>query len=661
MGIWQTRYIPLAIYTAILSLCLFPNSAFYAQTFQETVDSLIKQLPNVQAAEAHVDLLNEISYTNRRISGDSTLKYGRMARKAAIEVDYFRGQSIAHKNIGIGHYKMATPRDSMVYHYEKAITFAEKINDYYTQAACYNNLALLFSYKEKPYTVIQYYLIGIDIFDTHIKEEKSLKALMLANLAQFHGALEEYDKGLGYMERAFDIARRNNYTQILSIYADDYGRILIKKKQFERAAEIFAEGLRLNEALADKSSKAWNWSYQVDLAIAQQECEKAEKQAKLAYDYAVQEKMAEPATYNTLGFAKVALCKKEYDKVLEYGKQMLEEHGAQNADLIIKTVNIKQEARLLLAKAMEGKGKFEEAYFYTQTYHAINDSILQKQKLAHAAEMETKYQLVEKEKAINFLQGEQSITNRFIRRLWTFLGIIALAGLYIFYLLFKRKEANELIKTKNEELEKYIASNLQLENFAYIASHDLRSPLSNITSFAQLLKKETKNRLADVEIEYLNFIDSSAENMMVLLEDIMKFSMLQKSLISKEKIHLSEFVMDFLEGNKKLIKEHQVEVTTEIDVAYLNADRSKLQQLMQNLLANAIKYRKVDEIPKVAISILSKKGAAVFSMKDNGIGIEPTYFERIFLLFKRLHNKTEYQGTGIGLAICKKIVDMHGG
>ena len=515
MGIWQKKYIPIAIYATILFTCLILPKPSFTQTFQETVDSLIQQLPTIIETEAQVDLLNEISYTNRRISGDSTLKYGWLAQQAAIKMDYIKGQSIAHKNIGIAHYKMGSPKDSMIFHYENAIELAEKIKDYYTQAACYNNLALLFSYKEKPYTVIQYYLKGIDIFDTHIKEEKSLKALMLANLAQFHGSLEEYDKGLLYIERAFKIARRNKYTYIIGIYADDYGRILIKKKQYEKAAKIFEEGLKINEALADEASKVWNWSYQVELALAQKQCAKAERLVKKAYDYALQKHMTETIIYNTLGFAKVALCKNDYSAVLKYGDQLIAKGADPSMDLIIKTVDVEQEARALIVAALERKGDFGKAYFYAKTYHAVNDSILQKRKLAQAIELETKYQSTEKEKAIEFLQREQTITNRYINRLWGFLGIIILAGAYILYLLYKSKEADKLIKTKNQELEKYISSNLQLENFAFIASHDLRTPLSNITNFAQLLKRTAKDRLYQVEIQYLNFVDNGAKDMMV--------------------------------------------------------------------------------------------------------------------------------------------------
>ncbi len=660
MGIWQKKYTPLIIYAVLLLISLCPKVSL-AQTYQETIDSLIQQLPTINEGEAHVDLLNAISYNNRRISGDSTLKYGRLAHTAAIKAGYIKGQSIAHKNMGIGFYKMSASKDSMVYHYEKAIELAEIINDYATQAACYNNLALLFSYKEKPYTVIQYYLKGIEIFDNNIKKEKSIKALMLANLGQFHSALGEYDKAVIYIERAFEVARRNKYTQILSIYADDYGRILTKTKQFEKATNIFAEGLKLNEALADEPSKVWNWTYQADLALAQKQCKKAEKWVNKAYNYALDKNMTENLTYNTLGLARVALCKKDYSKVLKYGKKILEIGKSSGRDLIIKTVNIEQEARKLIAEAMEAQGQFEQAYFFVKAYHEINDSIFQKQKLAQTIELEAKYRSHEKEKAIAYLQTEQEVTNRFINRLWTFVGIIVLAGLYILYLLYKRKEASQLIKKKNQELKKYIDSNLQLENFAFIASHDLRTPLSNIINFAQLLKRTTADRLQIDEMEYLNFIDNSAKDMTLLLNDIMAYSTLQNSQVKKEKINLVELVQEVLQQNEQIIAQHEVKIQTELATSFIKGDRSKLSQLLHILLNNSIKYRQPDKTPNIVLSAFTDNKSAVFSVKDNGIGIENTYFEKIFLLFKRLHNKKEYQGTGIGLALCKKIIDMHDG
>ena len=149
--------------------------------------------------------------------------------------------------------------------------------------------------------------------------------------------------------------------------------------------------------------------------------------------------------------------------------------------------------------------------------------------------------------------------------------------------------------------------------------------------------------------------------MITLVDDLMNFSSLQKSTIKKEKIYLQDFIKKILDLNKSFIQEQQATIDVKIDTPYIYGDRSKLLQLFQNLILNAIKFHKRDEKPKVLINCFANSDNCLVNIKDNGIGIDPDYFDKIFLLFKRLHNKSNYEGTGIGLTICKKIVAMHQG
>ena len=146
-----------------------------------------------------------------------------------------------------------------------------------------------------------------------------------------------------------------------------------------------------------------------------------------------------------------------------------------------------------------------------------------------------------------------------------------------------------------------------------------------------------------------------------LVDDILGFSLLQKSQLIKEKIEVSEFVDYVLQLNQSLITEKNATISLDLKTPYISGDRSKLLQLLQNLITNSVKFHRKEEPPKVVISSHVEKDNWVFNIKDNGIGIEPTYFNKIFLLFKRLHGKEEFEGTGIGLSLCKKIVEMHGG
>ncbi|MEZ4956671.1 MAG: ATP-binding protein [Saprospiraceae bacterium] len=221
--------------------------------------------------------------------------------------------------------------------------------------------------------------------------------------------------------------------------------------------------------------------------------------------------------------------------------------------------------------------------------------------------------------------------------------------------------AKEEINERNNELKKYIESNLQLENFAYFASHDLRTPLRSIISFTQLLKRSSQNKLTASEIEYMDFIIDAGRNMQNLVDDLLSFSRINSADINLERIDLSLLIKKITDELSADIEEKNAAIITDKIPSHINADKTKFNQLLQNLISNAIKFTEKNKQPKVEISAKELENNWHFSVKDNGIGISEEYKEKVFLLFKRLHNSTEYEGTGIGLALCKKIVEQHEG
>lgn len=223
------------------------------------------------------------------------------------------------------------------------------------------------------------------------------------------------------------------------------------------------------------------------------------------------------------------------------------------------------------------------------------------------------------------------------------------------------EESEAKLRQKNEELEKYIKSNMQLENFAYLASHDLKEPIRSIVSFSQLLEHKTSEKLDETEKEYISFIASSAKNMSSLIDDLLRYS-----LVNSENQHITTFnprqLLDVIVAElSSIISSAQAVVKYENLPTEIEADRNQLKQVFQNLISNAIKFSPSVESPVVIITSKATNKGWTFSVADNGIGIKPEFHERIFLLFKRLHSKTDYEGTGIGLAICKKVVAQHNG
>jgi len=220
----------------------------------------------------------------------------------------------------------------------------------------------------------------------------------------------------------------------------------------------------------------------------------------------------------------------------------------------------------------------------------------------------------------------------------------------------------ELQKTEQQlahHAEELARSNAELEQFAYVASHDLQEPLRMVASFTQLLGKRYKGRLDADADEFIGYAVDGATRMQQLINDLLAYS--RVGTRGKEFAPTSgEVVLDRALQNLTLAIEDSGAVVTHDPLPTVLGDEGQLVQLFQNLIGNAVKFRGT-EAPHVHVSAEVRAGEAVFSVRDNGIGIDPQFADRIFLIFERLHQQEQYPGTGIGLAICKKIVQRHGG
>lgn len=221
----------------------------------------------------------------------------------------------------------------------------------------------------------------------------------------------------------------------------------------------------------------------------------------------------------------------------------------------------------------------------------------------------------------------------------------------------KMIELNERLLSRTRELS---VSNAELEQFAYIASHDLQEPLRMITSFLTQLEKKYKNQLDEKAHQYIYFAVDGAKRMREIILDLLKYSRVGKLDLNKEQINLNEIIEDIKSLNAKIIKEKNAK----FEIGHLPtiyAYKTPIYQIFQNLIDNALKYQKKDTVPLIKISCEEHDTYWQFAVSDNGIGIEAEYFDKIFIIFQRLHAKDEYQGTGMGLAIVKKAVESLGG
>jgi PAS domain S-box-containing protein len=220
----------------------------------------------------------------------------------------------------------------------------------------------------------------------------------------------------------------------------------------------------------------------------------------------------------------------------------------------------------------------------------------------------------------------------------------------------ERKKAEIILKLKLEEL---ALSNAELEQFAYVSSHDLQESLRMISSYLQLLQRRYEGNIDEKADKYIHFAVDGAFRMQNLINDLLEFSRVTTRAGETTPTDCELVLNQVLSNLDLYIKENRATVSYG-HLPEVMADNIQLAQVFQNLIINGIKFHS-EEAPQICIAAEKKAKEWVFSVQDNGIGIDPQYFERIFEVFKRLHNKEEYPGTGIGLAVCKKIIEKHSG
>lgn len=222
-------------------------------------------------------------------------------------------------------------------------------------------------------------------------------------------------------------------------------------------------------------------------------------------------------------------------------------------------------------------------------------------------------------------------------------------------------ETQSSIYEKSEQLSAYIDSNLQLENFAYLASHDLQTPLRSIICFSQLLERKIGPQLKPSEKELFKHIKSSGESMGEIINQLLLFSKVKNDPLHRTKVDLETLINQLKIEMTSDISKTGARFKFESDAKIIIADRQKIRQLFRNLFSNSLKFTQHSVKPIIQITCEDKPRHWLICVKDNGIGIEQEYFDSIFAMFKKLHIKEEFNGSGFGLTMAKKIVELHEG
>jgi PAS domain S-box-containing protein len=221
----------------------------------------------------------------------------------------------------------------------------------------------------------------------------------------------------------------------------------------------------------------------------------------------------------------------------------------------------------------------------------------------------------------------------------------------------ERKQAEEALAHQTRELTRI---NSELEDFTHSVSHDLKEPLRGIEAFAGFIAEDYADKLDEQGQGYVNVLRESAVRMKDLIDDLLQLSRIGRTRLDQAPVGVSSLVRDVSLELSFALQEKRVELFIDPDMPTVPCDRARIREVFKNLISNAVKYNDKPQ-PKIEVGCRSDNRVFTFAVRDNGIGIAPEYYEKIFKIFQRLHHREEYEGTGVGLAICKKVVEAHGG
>mgnify|MGYP000327248082 CR=1 FL=1 len=390
--------------------------------------------------------------------------------------------------------------------------------------------------------------------------------------------------------------------------------------------------------------------------------ELAEKYAKESYNISLDLKLITGQSNNLKLLGNIALTQKKYNKAIKLGLSALTliEESKQNQN--------KLQIYELLQKAYLKMEKYDLAYHYLSTYQILNDSISNENITKITNELETKYQVQQQEAENKLLKAEQkayqkTIQSKNISIIAAILGLLLL-GVLVGINYHSKTQAtkyNELLeKTVNERTAELAQANYELRTFSYIASHDIKEPIRNIGNFVGLIRRRLPKEVSQDLSEYFETIKLNTKQLYTVLEDFAKYLSLSKNESTElNNVNLNKLMYNIVYGLSETINKYQGQVIY-TNLPIIQSNNSFLFSVLRNVVENGLKYNQ-SKVPTVRVEYQETFDYHQIIVTDNGIGIEQQYHEKIFEIFKRLHNRKEYEGSGVGLAIVKLIVEKLNG
>jgi len=514
---------------------------------------------------------------------------------------------------------------------------------------------------------LENYMEALEYYESNGYEDKLGKLCnnignLYIDLSRTSEALHYFQKALAYAEKVGD---KFISSQILANIAGCYN----ENSEHQISLGYLSKGLKIAEDINSEFSKSIFY-YEI-----------ASTKNKLGKNYealdAINQSLDIVKEMNNVD--QIARCLQKKSDILLELSNFQEAHNAckECYEISNRTENlaIKKVALKCIHRTSNALKIYREAYEFQNEYIEVSDSlqlISSREKLI-ALEKENEFQkereLLEQKNLLNEALLREEKNNTKIFALLSLLSLVGLGLLGFIYLSSKKytnkiKEKTKQIESNNTELSKLNkdlkSANSKLNNFTSVAAHDLKSPLRTMASYSQLLMMRNKDKFEEKDEEMLTFVSENARRLTSMIDDLLTFSKINEDLGPSEHLDTREVIDIVTDSLETVMKEKEATIRVNGDLGKIHAHQNLITQLFQNLIANGIKFQQPGVKPVITINKVKETSANItYSVGDNGIGIEKEHQDKIFTIFKRLHNHDSYEGSGIGLSTCKSILDYY--
>jgi signal transduction histidine kinase/Tfp pilus assembly protein PilF len=629
----------LVLFVFLFSLC----QLFGQKRIADSLVALLDKMTPVQKVDAY----NRLSDIYVNINTKTSIEYAGKGIELAKEINYEFGEAGCYGSLGYGY--LTTDNEKAAEYTSKALEIRQRINDKPGIATSLNVMGILYYYMGNYLESMDYHMKAVKMRE-EIGDFNKIAA-SYNNIALVHIAMGNYENALEYLQKALELNIKNGKTRNATI-VDNIGDVYSKMGKFDKAVEYFQKSLKMSQEAGYKKTEANSYFNFAKLYYKTKDYNNAFKNFDLALDIysSINEVNGIANTEN--GFATTYLEIKNYDQALKHALTGYEKARAINA---LENVSI---AADIIRECYSQMKDYKKAYEYLEIFHNTYDSLKSGEKMKRLAKIEFDYKM---DKIKKVQEAELSRQNTFIIALIITISLLIIIGTLIIWAYRQKRNSNAQLSVLNKQLQELISTK---DKFFSIIAHDLKSPFQGLMGFSDILITENDELNEEQKSDIINAISKLSSDTYKMLENLLQWSKLQTGKIElvRESFNLNEALAVSIDILSQTAKNKNIIIENLIDKSLnITADQNMIQTTIRNLISNAVKFTNLSG----EISIFAKQTNASIeiTVKDNGIGMNKTTADNIF---KIEHNTSRRgtaneEGTGLGLLLCKEMIELHNG